>query len=757
MHQQIIPSEMERAVPLPSPAAIKPPAESPEYRLRPRKKVKSSSTPASSSSSSSSSSLKSQRRSSNKLTVDEVYVLTHIGISNYRLGKLEKAERYFSEALRLRHPGDVIVDKSDQCGRGKTSMTTSSYANNNFTSVIPSNIHGGASSETRSQQKYYYDEGMRAFDEPLPFHELASQDAISCLLFYNSAQTQVNRREYRTALCLFQNALTLSSQAIDVEPETVSKIHHNLGYCNYRLSEPTKALEHYQAALKISDHNDNLRAYALNCIGVLIFRMGMKKQSCPLEALECLEESLAIVNAGGATFKHIARKATLLNNIGRVEYTNKNYSNALARYRQSLDLRQQELGERSVDLAATLFNVGQTLQQMGQPEDAMSYYENFMVIARKNPIMDSRDIAIVLKCMGQIYQEQWDFENALQCFQDSFNATRATMGDWHPEVASILNKLGNLYYEKKELDNAMECYVQGLEIEKKTLPLNHPHIIVTMTNIAGLFKQKGDHDKALALYQAVYKMQASSFGQNTLEVAVTLSNIGLMQYHRKEYGASFESYQSALRIRRNHHQTLEHADIASNLNSLGLVLFKIDSFQTSKQCFLESLRIRTIVFGPNHRDVAINLYNLATICFEVGEDEEAIKYYKETLRVEKLALGADHQDYAETLLHVGKVHQQLGDLQEAMALFSEAMDIQTKRQDTYSMIQILNLLGNLHLQQGNTRDMMKCFVESSRLNEAIAASQADGEIMDTTSIPVFSACLNFHFMSKLHPPAAPQA
>ena len=92
-----------------------------------------------------------------------------------------------------------------------------------------------------------------------------------------------------------------------------------------------------------------------------------------------------------------------------------------------------------------------------------------------------------------------------------------------------------------------------------------------------------------------------------------------------------------------------------------------------------------------------------------------------------------------------------------MTLFSEALDIQTKRQDTHSMIQILNLLGNLHLQQGNTGDMMKCFVESSRLNEAIAASQADGEIMDTTSIPVFSACLNFHFMSKLHPPAAPQA
>ena len=125
---------------------------------------------------------------------------------------------------------------------------------------------------------------------------------------------------------------------------------------------------------------------------------------------------------------------------------------------------------------------------------------------------------------------------------------------------------------------------------------------------------------ALIAYKKVRDMQEKVFGPDAIQLAETSSSIGLMQYHMRNYNSSFDSYQSALRIRRQHFGTDDHPDIASTLNSIGLVLFKQDMFDLAKKCFTESLRIRSKLFGSDHRDVAILWYNIATIHFETGED-----------------------------------------------------------------------------------------------------------------------------------------
>jgi tetratricopeptide (TPR) repeat protein len=218
-----------------------------------------------------------------------------------------------------------------------------------------------------------------------------------------------------------------------------------------------------------------------------------------------------------------------------------------------------------------------------------------------------------------------------------------------------------------------------------------------------------------------------------------------MQYHLKSLDAAFDSYQEALRLRRDFYGGDDHPDVASNLNSIGLVLFKQDMFELSKQCFTESLRIREKILGPNHRDVAILWYNIATIYFETGQDDVAIQLYKETLRVERVALGVNHPDVVLTLQHIGQVLQQLGDLEGALQHFREALEIERRREaDELSVAKILNLIGNIYLQQGKVDHMMKCFIDSSRIFEA---RQQPGETL-------VIAGYNFYGLSKIHPVSA---
>ena len=229
---------------------------------------------------------------------------------------------------------------------------------------------------------------------------------------------------------------------------------------------------------------------------------------------------------------------------------------------------------------------------------------------------------------------------------------------------------------------------------------------------------------------------------------MTLSSIGLVQYHLKQYEEAFESYQEALRLRREHFGTDDTPDIASTLNSIGLVLFKQKMFDLARNCFSESLRIRTKLLGPDHKDVAILWYNIATIYFETGNDDLAIKMYKETLRVERAALGPSHPDVVLTLQHIGQVLQQVGNLPDALKYFQEALDIEKMlNRDGVSVAKILNLIGNIHLQEGKVEPMMESFTEASRLLERSGNS---GESL-------VIAGYNFYGISKIHPKCAPVA
>jgi tetratricopeptide (TPR) repeat protein len=700
-----------------------------------------------------------QKKMKSAATIDTVSLLTDIGISNFLLGKHEKAEKCFSQAL-CKVDGDLLCNESQSISNSlkiereswSTTMVDDSESDIASTVDTPKEQSQISSSQC-IQPRHEYDEGMRAFDGPLQISHSEHTDAISSLLFFNIAQTYVRRGQFPTSQTWFKKALASSPQQSNQSSvNVVFKILHNLGHCCYKIGSHDDAMPYYQRALSMAIqhklHDTDLAA-SLNCVGVLLFLRQSKEQEDTEKAMEMLQRSLAIYRTSKVT--DCREIATVLNNIGRVHYLWSEYEEALSVYEEALQIRRQLLGSDSIDVAATIYNTGQTYHQLGRLDEAMPFYEDFLnLIARSCLGYDTRDVAIVYMCIAEIHHQRSQHALALLVFKKALDIARASLGGCHSEVASTLNNLGNLCYEMQDYSAAMKYYVEGLEIEELILSPNHPHIITTLTNIAGLYKHQGHFSKALSTYRRIYDMQLETFGKdNLMEVAVTLSSMGLMQYNLRSYDNAFESYQEALRVRRDHYGSEnENADVASTLNSLGLVLFKQEVFETAKDCFMESLRIRQNILGPNHRDVAILWYNIATIFFAAGEEDVAVKYYKETLRVERAALGPYHEDVAFTLQHVGQVFQQLGNLDEALQYFNQALVIERKGKDNMKAIRnILNLIGNVHLQQGDVVQMMKYYIEASRIYET---DQQYGEGLVIVGY-------KFYLLSKLHPPCAPLA
>ena len=641
-----------------------------------------------------------------------------------------------------------------------------------------------------------YDEGMRVYDSLLEMESIRDSnntEELSAVLCYNIGQTYIQRRQNKKAKSFLIRSLDKFSSFYDVNPLCIIMTLHNLGYCYYTDSTENKnqegtdrAIVFYQRAFAIVlEHNlGNFHLAACsNSLGVVLFNHHSDDDEGNNDdiAMALFYKSLDLYRVYGSTNNvNSSSIATVLNNIGRIHFIKSEFEQALKSYEECLEMRHHD-DNQSIDMAATAYNLGQTLYHLGLLDQALPYYHKYLKTMTTSSSITwprLRDIAQVYKGIGQIYQDKSDHKMALHHFRKALEALQKVSSKngktaLDVEIAAILNKLGSLCYEMKDFRTALAYYQKGLERERCVLETNHPHAIVTMINIGHIQKQLGEYEKALSAYQQAYEMQTDKRADNEtvrgnndqddgLSIAETLSSIGLMQYHLQQYIGSFDSYQEALRIRRYHYSGDDkHPEVASTLNAIGLVLFKQELFGPAKDCFQESLRIRSKLLGKDHRDVAILWYNIATVHFETGEDDLAVQMYKETLRVERHNLGDDHNDIVLTLKRLGQVHLQIGCTEEAVDYFQEALCIERRRtvkeqypsnDNELSIARILNLLGNAYLQLGRTSDMMNCFVEGSRIYESNNQACNTGN-RETLVIGGYS----FYGLNKTNPPCAPVA
>jgi tetratricopeptide (TPR) repeat protein len=583
---------------------------------------------------------------------------------------------------------------------------------------------------------------------------LAPYQEVAAALLYNFGQVLLLQNEHGRAKAVFVDAYVMArSSCTDQTHLLLIPILHRIGYLQYWERDIHSAIATYLLALDICresppDQQHALRmAVTLNCLGVLHFHLQVPESETSREylllALDLQQKTLG---------RDDAAVATTLNNLGRVYFTSERYVEALDAYQSALQIRRLLLGNCNLDVAATVYNCGQTLQRLGRRELAIECYKEFVGIsaALRRP---NRYLVIALKSIAALCHELKNCVEAVTYYHQALLAGQEILG-LHTEVAAIYNKLGNLYYEMGSVEDALRVYEQGLAVERAVLDRYHPNIAVTLCNIAQIHKQRGNIPASLQLYEEALDLQRNTSAFPDPSAAVTLANIGLIHYQTKQYGVALEKFQEALLIRQELGE--DNLDVASCLNSMGLVLFKLGLPEIALQRFIESLRIRRKLQGETHRDVATILHNIATIHLELGNDDGGIRCYRESLRIERCALGPHHDDILSTLECLGKVHQHRGELRQSLQCFQEALDIRRQRprpqqadtRHTKMVVRTLNLIANLHLQLGDVGGAMASMSEAVRLARSIPTLSEDDVELSGYELYGFS---------KLHPEASAAA
>ena len=730
--------------------------------------------------------------------------------------------------------------------RHHVAHVASSSSSSSAAASLPSSAEERADPSSYIYQREDYDEGLHVFGQALSIStaEHRRQQQQQVMLRYNVGQVYIRFRQYHQARRWFQTAwlLLLAQPAVNDATTTTTttttttawmqhlsvRIQHNLGFCSYCLGQNETALQWYQDALVLIDqtavaatgnHEEQQqrqvqldRAATYNCIAVLLFHRSCAKNNDTGEALKLLQAALSTYQSQSQSDVHVVKQqdndsdnddddnnnnnnneysrsvATILGNMGRIYFLTSDHDRALRSFRKAYHIRQQVLGRESMDTAAMLFNLGQSLHYRGVLEQAWEAYGEFLRVARRHyGSSHQRDVCAVLRAMAQVQRQRGGkhaLSEACALLREAFDAGCGALGAHAKEVNCILSELGSLYAERNEFDKSIDCFQQFLKLQEDifgaTAPL-HTNIIITKINLARVYKHSSDYVLAFRYYKEVHAMQVqlSTCGPCSLEVASTLSSMGLMLYLMHAFQPSLDCYQEALRIRLDKLETSHHPDVAENINSVGLVLYKLGLMDMAKEAFQECIHLRTKLNRKDttanttatsttdeqssctvaeSREIAVLLFNMATACTQNGEDDQGIEWYNESLRVERKVLGEDHPDVGVTLKHIARVHQDRGDFVAAIDLLQQALRIaatgQTgsseKTQDcNKSMVEILRTIGNLHYMLAQVPEMMACFAEAER---TVGSGQGNSTVEHSNSLAG-----NLYGLSKLHPPASATA
>src|SRR6266566_9728 len=115
---------------------------------------------------------------------------------------------------------------------------------------------------------------------------------------------------------------------------------------------------------------------------------------------------------------------------------------------------------------------------------------------------------------------------------------------------------------------------------------------------------------------------------------------------------------------------LEHPDVASVLNNLGVFYTNEKRFTEAEQVHLRALAIREKVFPASHPDIAQSKCNLAVVYHSQGDYERASELYRASLQAWEEAMAKPPEEYEIVAANYADLLRSLGKARKAHALES---------------------------------------------------------------------------------------
>jgi CHAT domain-containing protein/Tfp pilus assembly protein PilF len=296
-----------------------------------------------------------------------------------------------------------------------------------------------------------YRQASEILSKGLPLRRAENDRASEAILFNNIAGVLDQIGETRAALDGYQKALRiweeLTAQRLLTNPlQRLPTGFNNVAIAHDKLGEWQLAFENYEKALSLYGTNPPVvAAYTLDSIGELYAVLGDSRR-----AMDYYLKAKALSEG-----KELRAEAIVLNHLGELYISQKDFPAALACFERVLVLRKDYPGQ-----ANALTNIGSIYALQNKPQKALESYESALNVLKDGE--DRRGQAFTLHKVGEAYFLLNDPGKALEALNHALPIWRA-ITDKRGEV-STLYTIACIERDRGNLAVALELSKQAIRI-----------------------------------------------------------------------------------------------------------------------------------------------------------------------------------------------------------------------------------------------------------------------------------------------------
>lgn len=254
--------------------------------------------------------------------------------------------------------------------------------------------------------------------------------------------------------------------------------------------------------------------------------------------------ALAIADSEGAD-AHVGRQRSL-NTLAAILYRTGRLGEAIEIAERSMESSRTNAMFEQIEVARRLVDLGAIYFAAQRYDSAEQTYLEAAKICEGRGDMFLPVLATVVNNLGTLRQAMGEPEKAISHFEQSYRLHTRIHGSEHPDVAS---NLVNLAFSQKSignLDTAETLYRQALAIDERLLGPRHPVLAVLLTNLGSLQRDRGDLDAAEASFRRALALRERAFDHENEELVISMIRLGNVLRMREKFEEAIDLYSRAL-------------------------------------------------------------------------------------------------------------------------------------------------------------------------------------------------------------------
>ena len=373
---------------------------------------------------------------------------------------------------------------------------------------------------------------------------------------------------------------------------------------------------------------------------------------------------------------------------------------------------------RSLDVAASLNNLGNVAQALGDLAAASDYHLRALEI-RENNAPGSLDVAASLNNLGHVEYSHGDLSAAHEYYLHALEIREQT-APASLDFAVSLSSLGAVAQEQGDLSSARDYYLRALEIRQKKEP-GSINVAWSLSSLGSVANSQGDLAAARDYQLRALEIREKK-APGSIDVAASLNRLGNVADRQGDLAAAREYYRHALEIWEK--KKPGSLDVARGLNNLGNVAGSQGDFAAARDSYLHALEIKEQK-APGSLDVAVSLGNLGAVAYHQGDLAAARDYFLRALKIQ-VTLAPGSLNVADSLDHLGTVARDQDDLAAARDYLLRALEIREKKAPgSLDVAESLNNLGAVADDQGDLFAARGYFLRALEIAEEKAPGSLD--------------------------------